>query len=605
MKLFPNGTQLAEGTHILLKGRVGEVYRSSPLGCELVWEEWFDPETGEVFQPVSDKLSYDQIDRALSRGQLKILSLPDHLRIRPPEKAAAVAPRPAELARANWRECYVSAAQQLIDDGAFRPFRAEFVRNLGEIVRRGLEEDRRRSERGMKSKRAGQLLQLRMPPRCGESIFDWWKKSKASGLGEVFDDYRKSGRRESRFTQEECDLMRQVVDLRLNEERVSIASILGSVQARFRVENRNAQAVDPDAIDLNVPGYETIWDLIAQIAPVDHKIRSRGMEVAYRDLHTLGQGLKVVRVLQRVELDEYTVDLMVLLRLMRLDTLLTLGEKVALGLTGKAQRVIISAAIDVFTGAIVAMQISPASSMNLAVKTIEMIYTDKQPIAAAAGAEFSWPMHDHPQTLALDRANINMSDEMYLRLAAAGITNLAVPAGKPLLKPWIERFFATMGAKFLQQFTGRTFGNVVLKGQNDAAKRATLTLDEFLGWLVRLIVDVHHTTKPATLGRAAPLFAWERAVAEIPPLILNDESRLRKAFGDREMRLVSRKVVVCKGLHYIAPELDKWFLNRGERELEVWWWHKKLDASKSTYLMAHGSQPTVKTTNGLTSPMMT
>lgn len=134
MKLFPNGTQLAEGTHILLKGRVGEVYRSSPLGCELVWEEWFDPETGEVFQPVSDKLSYDQIDRALSRGQLKILSLPDHLRIRPPEKAAAVAPRPAELARANWRECYVSAAQQLIDDGAFRPFRAEFVRNLGERV---------------------------------------------------------------------------------------------------------------------------------------------------------------------------------------------------------------------------------------------------------------------------------------------------------------------------------------------------------------------------------------------------------------------------------------------------------------------------------------
>lgn len=576
MKLFPGGTMLAEGTRILLKGRVGEIYLSSPLGCELVWDEWFDPETGEVIQPVSDKFSHDQIVRAFSRGQLKILSLPDHLSIRPPEKAAAVAPRPAELVRANWRECYVSAAQQLIDDGALKPFRAEFVRHVGEIVRRGLEEERRRSERGMKSKRAGQLLKLRMPPRCGESIFSWWKKSKASGLGEVFDDYRKSGNRESRFTQEECDLMRQVVDLRLTEERASIASILESVQARFRVQNRNARAADPDAIELNVPGYGAIWDYIAQIAPLDHKIRTRGMEVAYRDLHALGQGLKVDRVLQRVELDEYTVDLMVLLRLVGLDTLLTPGEKVALGLTGKAQRVIISAAIDVFTGAIVAMQIAPASTMNLAIKTIEMIFMDKQAIADAAGAKFPWPMGGDPQTLALDRANINMSDEMYLRLEAAGITNLAVPAGKPFLKPWIERFFATMGAKFLQQFTGRTFGNVVLKGQNDAAKRATLTLDEFLGWLVRWIVDVHHTTKPATLGRAAPLFAWERAVAEIPPLILNDESRLRKAFGDREMRLVSRKGVACNGLQYIAPELNEWFLNRGERELEVWWWHQKI-----------------------------
>ena len=96
-----------------------------------------------------------------------------------------------------------------------------------------------------------------------------------------------------------------------------------------------------------------------------------------------------------------------------------------------------------------------------------------------------------------------MSDEIYVRLAAAGITNMAVPAGKPFLKPWIERFFATMGKKFLQQFTGRTFGNVVLKGENDPAKRATLTLDEFLAWLVRWIVDVHHTTKVGTQVRTA------------------------------------------------------------------------------------------------------
>ena len=575
---FPNNTsmQLAEGTQILLNGRVGEVYRSSPLGCELVWEEWINLETGEVISPVSDKLTKVQIDRSLSRGQLKILALPNHLRIQPPEKAAAIAPRPAELIRAAWRDCYVSAAQSLIDGNVLKPFRADFGRNFSEIVLRGLYEDRRRSEGLMKSKRAGQPLELRMPPRCGETVWGWWANNNKLGGGGAFDNYRTSGQRDSRFTDEERDLMREVLNLRLTEERPSIASILDSVQARFRTDNRNALKSDPAAPQMMIPGYDTVWALIAQIAPIDHKVRTRGMDVAYRDLHALGQGLKVERVLQRVELDEYTVDLMVFLRLLKLDKLLTSDEKIALGLTGEPKRLIISAAIDVYTGAIVAMQIAPASTMNLAVKTIEMIYLDKQSIADAAGTEFDWSMHGRPQTLALDRATINMSDEIYVRLAAAGITNMAVPAGKPFLKPWIERFFATMGKKFLQQFTGRTFGNVVLKGENDPAKRATLTLDEFLAWLVRWIVDVHHTTKPETIGRSAPLFAWERAVAEVPPLVLNDESRLRKAFGDREKRLVSRKGVVVQGLHYIAPEIAEWFLNEAERNLEVWWWHKKI-----------------------------
>lgn len=335
-------------------------------------------------------------------------------------------------------------------------------------------------------------------------------------------------------------------------------------------------AADPEAEEWSIPGYDSVRSKIAKVAPIDHKIRTRGMDVAYRDLHTLGMGLIIDRVLQRVELDEYTIDLMVFLRLLKLDTLMTVGEKVAFGLTGTPQRLVLSAAIDVFSGAIVAMQIAVEGSMNLTVKTIEMIYFDKSAIAKAAGAEQPWPMHGHPQTLALDRAGVNMSDEIYLRLAAAGVTHLAVPSGKPFLKPWIKRFFATMGAKFLQQFSGRTFSNVVLNGENDPAIRATLPLDEFLQWLVRWVVDVHHTTKPATLGRAAPLFACERAIAEIPPLILNDESRLRKAFGEREERLVNRKGFMIKGLHYIAPEISEWFLNESERELEVWWWHKRI-----------------------------
>lgn len=568
--------QLAEGTRIELNGRVGEVYRSSPSGCELVWDEYIDFGTGEVISAIADKLTAAQIGTSLDRGRLKILELPAHFGLQPPESNVAIAPRPAELARAAWRDCYVSAAQELIADDVLKPFEADFGRNLAAIIGRGMAIEIARRKTADKPTRAGQPAAIHHPPKSAKAVFRWWRDFMTPGIGHCFDDYRKCGRRGDRFSEEERALMREVINIRLTEERPSIASIVDSVQSRFRFENRPRLASNPDAKEMRIPGYDAVWSMIAQIAPIDHKVRTRGMQVAYRDLHTLGQGLQIDRVLQRVELDEYTVDLMVFMRLLKLDTMLTPGEKVALCLTGEAKRVTLSAAIDVYSGAIVAMQIALEGSMNLTVKTIEMIYLDKQPIADAAGAVNSWPMHGHPQTLALDRAAVNMSNEIYLRLAAAGITNLAVPAGKPFLKPWIERFFAVLGAKFLQQFTGRTFSDVVLKGENKPEKRATLTLDDFLLWLVRWIVDVHHTTKPATIGRAAPLYAWERAVAEMPPVILNDESRLRCAFGDRMDRLVSRKGVVVFGLHYIAPELSEWFLNEPERELEVCWWHKKI-----------------------------
>jgi transposase InsO family protein len=284
----------------------------------------------------------------------------------------------------------------------------------------------------------------------------------------------------------------------------------------------------------------------------------------------------VTRVLERVELDEYTVDLMVFLRMIGLDVFLTREEASAFGLDGTPKRLILSAAIDVYSGAIVGLQIARSSSIEVTLRTIEMIYLDKQPLADAIGAEMPWPMYGQPQTLALDRANVNMSDTVYLRLSHAGITNLAVPAGKPFLKPWIERFFATVGALLLQRFTGRTFADVVRKGENDPAARATVSLDEFLEWLTRWIVDIYHTRKPATLGKKSPLQTWNEAVTLSPPLVRADQNMLRNAFGVTTTRNATRHGITVEDIRYQHEEIAKWFLNETERDLTVVWWDKKI-----------------------------
>lgn len=568
---------LAEGTEFARGYRIGRVYRSSPAGCEVVWHQAIDVETGEVNRAIADFLPADIIGREVSKGSLQILRLPPEMGRSATEILQDVPPTSVELARASNRECYILAAQNLIDKGQMKPVRSDFVKKFDQLLGDGLREANARASRSARASKCGTALVMLRPPTCGETIYRWWRPWAASARTLKMDGFRNCGRSAGdRYTDEEDEFYKSVIEVRLTGERPSVSSICESVQSAVRCENTRRLGLPVPAATLAVPGYNWIWQLIERIAPVDHKVRTRGMEVAYRDLHTLGLGLQVTRVLERVELDEYTVDLMVFMRMLKLQTILTPEEGAALGLDGAPQRLILSAAVDVYSGAIVGLQIARATAVEVTLRTIEMIYLDKQPIADAVGTKMPWPMHGQPQTLALDRANINMSDTVYLRLSHAGITNLAVPAGKPFLKPWIERFFATFGALFLQRFTGRTFGNVVQKGENDPAARASVTLDEFLEWLTRWIVDVYHTRKPETLGKKSPLQTWNEAVAVSPPLVRADQKMLRHAFGITTTRKATRHGITVEDVRYQHEEIAKWFLNETERDLNIVWWEKKI-----------------------------
>lgn len=568
---------LAEGTEFARGYRLGRVYRSAPTGCEVIWQEYINLETGEVIKSIADFIPANIIGREVSRGSIRILWLPPEIGPTVAEKFQDTPPTAAELARASHRECYVLAAQNLIDKAEMKPVRADFVKNFDQLLGNGLREANARASRSARGAKCGTALVLLRPPKCGETIYRWWRPWVASAQVLKMDSFRNCGRNAGdRYTDAEDEFYKSIIEVRLTEERPTIASICVSVQSAVRCENARRLSLPVPEATLAVPGHNWVWQLIERIAPVDHKVRTRGMEVAYRDLHTLGLGLQVTRVLERVELDEYTVDLMVFLRMIGLDVFLTREEASAFGLDGTPKRLILSAAVDVYSGAIVGLQIALTSSIEVTLRTIEMIYLDKQPLADAVGAEMPWLMYGQPQTLALDRASVNMSNEVYLRLSHAGITNLAVPAGKPFLKPWIERFFATVGALLLQRFTGRTFADVVRKGENDPAARATVSLDEFLEWLTRWIVDIYHTRKPATLGKKSPLKTWNEAVTLSPPLVRADQKMLRHAFGIITTRKATRHGITVEDIRYQHEEIAKWFLNETERDLTVVWWDKKI-----------------------------
>lgn len=565
-----------KGAVFELNHRRGQVAEVRPGSCLVIWNEFVDPETGEVMPAISGTISSEDFCRYDLHGRLSVIHRP----------SAAVAEgqrdrshrTTAEIARMRYRHCYVMAAQQMISDGDLDESRAGFVARRDILVGLGATYYDRylKKEAGASGKRGGAKVNLgdhSSLPSSAANIYKWYCAFRRGGQDALFDEYVRSGNRGSRYTDAERSLVHSVIRQRLDEERCSIASVVDSVKAVFRVRNEEAARSNPPGQFFNTPGYDYIHSAIDAHASLDHAIRTRGLKVAYRNMHALGVGVKTTRALERVEIDEYTFDLMVILKGFGVWDWLRPEERAMLGLDGVTRRVALSAAIDVHTRCIVGMQISANGTTSLLRETVEMIFMDKTQIADAVGAHDPWNMHGRPEMIVLDRGPNYLGDEVYDLLAALGIVNLGAPARKPWLRPFIERLFKTIHLGFAQRFSGRTFSNVVALGENDAAARASLTLDEFLHWLVRWIVDIYHNTEHDGLLGRTPAEAWAQSQTTSRLQAVSREE-LRKVFGIRRLRQLGPSGITMMHIRYQTDDLMKTFYAPPNRpkSFEVAWW---------------------------------
>jgi len=562
---------LEVGAKFALSKRVGTVLQVRRADMVVLWEEYVDPETGEIFPQIGDVILHGFIEDADKRGALRILSRPSVQRH--DAEGPSFLRSEKEIGRQNWRRCHVMAAENLIAQGILRRTRASFVENAAQLLNLGEHIYRETCLRKTNTaKRRGgaaiDLGQQHAPPTSAAQVHKWYLSFDRGGADALFDDYARSGNRRDRHNHVITSIAQRIIETRLDEERPTVTSITDSVRAACIV-HYDSLCEDHRG---KLPGYDFVHGLIDAIAPAEHAIRTRGFKVAYKDMHSLGVGITTTRAFERVEIDEYDVDLNVLLNSVGVWDWLTEDERVGLGLNGDAKRVKLSAAIDVHTRCIGAMRISAGDTTSLARDTIEMLLQDKTPVADALGAHDRWDMFGCPEAIVIDRGPTYVRDEFYDLLAGLGIDYQGAPSRKPWLRPFIERLFRTIHNGLLQRFSGRTFSNVVAKGENKAEERASITLPEFLQWLVRWVVDVYHNTPHRGLGGRTPAEAWRQAIAVHRPRgVTRDE--LRRAFGIKRRVKLGRKGLRVMHIDYQSDELAE-FCNRYGmgKTFEVFWW---------------------------------
>lgn len=565
--------------------RSGKVHALRTDGYLVIWNEWKDKATGEVHECEIKPYSFEEAATDNKYGKLKVIRRP---RVQPISAIRRSERLRSEVRRQQMLKQRMLSIQGMIENGELRVVRDDFCDKIEIINARGeLEYARYLAARSRRKKgRAGSKVkkskkekerseEYHQSYKSGHALWNWYQRWIKYGDEGLFDNYRNCGRHK-RYDDATESFVEYQLDMLWTLERPTFNLFVECVQAAIDVENEHREQLPVPIAKLKRPGYDYLRNKIKELAPLDHALRRHDRDQAYKFLHPLGMGLTTSRALERVEVDEYTVDLFVLMKATDLFDHLPESIKQLIGLNGKACRVTLSAAIDVHTRCILALQIVPAGLSNPLPQTLEMIYMDKSPIADAAGATFGWPMAGAPEAIVFDRGDKYITDDAYEILADLGITNLGCPAGKPWLKPFIERVFRTIHSDLLVHFSGRTFSNVVERGDYDSAARASLTLETFLCWLVRWTVEAYHTHRRSAL-EMSPAQAWEKACKECPPRSLTS-AEMREVFGVKMRRKLTRKGVVVNNIHYQSDALMQMFLREKVHELEVLRWDGDIGA---------------------------
>lgn len=171
-----------------------------------------------------------------------------------------------------------------------------------------------------------------------------------------------------------------------------------------------------------------------------------------------------------------------------------------------------------------------------------------------------WPCDGIPGSVWTDRGLEFKGASLKASASALGFAHYMLPARSPQLKGTIERFFGTMHAQVYDHLAGRTFHNIVAKGDYKSVREAKVLFSELRQRLLKWIVDDYHVSWHSGLGDY-PLRAWMMGSMLIKSKPAPDFAYLQQVLGQYRYQTISKDGVRIQYHRYFHPcmkeEVDK------------------------------------------------
>ncbi|MEQ8447370.1 MAG: Mu transposase C-terminal domain-containing protein [Pelagibacterium sp.] len=364
-------------------------------------------------------------------------------------------------------------------------------------------------------------------------------------------NYGRSGNRDSRLGNLEQKIVARFSKRYLSRLQPSKAELYREMDRFiFKLNKRLIRSGRKRAVCPSRRSFERAIDRLDPFAVIAGR---QGVEYAKRELQIIRGEVDAVRPLERVEMDEWRVPLQTLLEKADLWSMLPAEEKAKV----QRKRLWLSTAIDTVTRTVVAAKVIFVPSGSAAVQTIAMGLYDKTEIARDAGCEMPWDIYGLWETLPTDSGSAYVSHEFRAACIDVGIHAYVTPAKLPSMRGRQERLYRTLHDMLIAQFPGRSFQNVVKKGDYDSEANAVIDYEELARALVRFIVDVYHVRPHAGLGGATPYDTWQRLRAKYRVLPPPEKDVARHVFGITLERRIGAYGIRALGLNFQSEELQR------------------------------------------------
>lgn len=470
----------------------------------------------------------------------------------------------APAARLTKKQAYVEAFLELYQEKLIKKTDESIIANWDRLRSRAM--NYARGLLGGTNLAVSQDLNSTPSPRTLRRWLDDYRHYGAHGLIDVMS---RRGNRNRLMGPEELALMTREVQGYASEKRPTMKTIHENVC--IAINNRNQDRKAQNMRPYLLPSYETVRGAIHKLDPYQVTLLREGEEAARKRFAPVGKGLRLTRPLERIEIDENTIDVMSLAESAGLLALLTEEERTILGLDKSKARWFLTVAICATTRCILGLVFSRSAQEAASLQVLQMILRDKGKWADTTGSLGAWDMHGTPALIVTDNGSAFKSQKFRAACADLGITTLRAPAALPEIRARNERFFHSLTTGLHPRLPGRTFSSIRERGNSDPEKTAALTFDDLAFCLVRWIVDIYHNTPHAGLGGETPLRCWRRLNAEWgvqPPPTQKDR---RVIFGQSLPRKLSREGVTVLGVRYHSDALARWMTTREERNVELRW----------------------------------
>ncbi|MGH1444951.1 MAG: transposase [Cognatishimia sp.] len=347
----------------------------------------------------------------------------------------------------------------------------------------------------------------------------------------------------------------------LHPNQLRPAQVHDAVNAEIRQRNKVRQLSGD--FPLEEVSKSTIERRITDLDKFEVLAARKGLAVAKNKLGAHGGGLKLEVPLHRIEMDEWEIDLIAILKKGGFDISRDNVRDIETG------RYWVCVAFDTASRSIVGLKLSKSPTAEDAKAVLWMAMRDKTDLARQLGCETAWKQHGHVGHVAVDNGPAFVNAEFKAALSDLRIDYSVLPAGIPKLRGGIERVFLSLITLLMPHLTGRTFSNPKVRGDYPSQKYAVHTAESIIELLVRFTVDVYHNRKHRGLEYATPNIVWDRLIKEFgwsPPM---SNHTLRHILGVAITRDTGRHGVLVNGVNYHSERLAKHFQKFGKQEVDV------------------------------------